>query len=78
MAEEDRHVLEAELATYERELPNLLAKEGKWVLVHGQAVEGIFDTFDDALDAGCERFGLNPFLVKQIFAVEPMVFIGGF
>ena len=62
--------LETEIETYSRELPRLLAQEGRFVLVHGQQVAGIYDTFQDALAAGYETFGLEPFMVKQIEAVE--------
>jgi hypothetical protein len=62
--------LEKEQQTYVRELPSLLALAGKFALVHGDAVAGTFDTYADALNVGYEKFGLEPFLVKQIMAVE--------
>jgi hypothetical protein len=62
--------LETELKTYERESPNLTAHEGRYALVHGDRVEDIFQAYEDALKAGYERFGLAPFLVKQIHAAE--------
>ena len=62
--------LEKETQSYERELPNLLQHEGKFVLVQGDRVVDVFGTYEDALKAGYEKFGLTPFLVKQIRAVE--------
>ena len=62
--------LEQEMQTYERELPHLLPQEGKFALVHGSDVAGVYDTYDDALKAGYEKYGLGPFLVKRIQAVE--------
>jgi hypothetical protein len=62
--------LEKELATYRRELPNLLANTGKFVLIHGDAVAGIWETYPDAIQEGYRLFGLEPFMVKQIQAVE--------
>jgi hypothetical protein len=62
--------LEQEQKAYERELPKLLASTGKFVLISGDVVSDIFDTYHDALKAGYDRFGLKPFLVKQIAAVE--------
>lgn len=62
--------LEKEQATYDRELQNLLGSEGKYALVHGEEVVGVYDTYNDALQIGYDRFGLNPFLVKRIQAVE--------
>lgn len=58
--------LATELATYERELPSLLSDEGKFVLIKGDEIAGKFDSYQDALAAGYERFKLEPFLIKQI------------
>jgi hypothetical protein len=62
--------LERELRTYEREQPALLDDEGRFALVQGDTLLGVFDTYADALDGGYDRCGLKPFLVKQISAVE--------
>jgi hypothetical protein len=62
--------LEKELHTYERELPNLLAHEGKYVLIHNEDIVGIFGTYEDALKAGYERCGLDGFFVRQIQAYD--------
>jgi hypothetical protein len=66
--------LEKEMQTYERELPNLLQQEGKFALIHGVEVGGVYDTYEDALKAGYEKYGLGPFLVKRIQAVEQVQF----
>ncbi|HEX4795518.1 MAG TPA: hypothetical protein VH370_17130 [Humisphaera sp.] len=63
-------VLEHELKTYEQKLPELLADEGKFVLIHESEVAGCFGTYEDAIRAGYTRYGLKTFLVKQIHAVE--------
>lgn len=63
-------VLDREMETYRRELPRLLADEGKYVLIHGDDVAGIFATDEEAVEAGDERFGLEPFLVHRIARVE--------
>jgi hypothetical protein len=62
--------LEKELKTFARELPNLLANEGKYVVVAGDSIIGIFSAYEDALQAGYEKRGLEPFLVKKIQAFE--------
>jgi hypothetical protein len=62
--------LEREMRTYKAKLPELGASEGKFVLISGETVSGTFDSYQDALAAGYERFGLEPFLVKQISTVE--------
>jgi len=58
--------LERELQTYKNRLTELLAHEGKFVLIRGDEVAGTWDTYEDALRAGYDKFGLNPFLVKRI------------
>jgi hypothetical protein len=70
--------LEKELETFQRELPVLLAdpaRRGKFALVHGEIVAGCFPTFEEALAAGYEQFGLAPFLVKEVTDhEEPLYF----
>jgi hypothetical protein len=58
--------LEKELATYQRKLEELLPHEGKFALIHGDELAGTWDTYEDALQAGYQKFGLTPFLVKRI------------
>jgi len=62
--------LERETKTYERELQNLLQHEGKYVLIHEDEVAGLYDTYEDALKSGYEKYDLKPFLVKRIQAIE--------
>jgi hypothetical protein len=49
-----------------------LTNEGKYVVVHGETIAGPFDTYEDALQAGYDKFGVVPFLVKRISRVEPI------
>jgi len=61
--------LEEELNAFRRELPRLLQQaqnQGKYALVHGGKIEDVLPTIDDALNAGYDRFGLEPFLVQEI------------
>jgi hypothetical protein len=60
--------LEKELATYRRALPGLLESEGKFALVQGNQVVGAWESYEDALRVGFERYGLSPFLIKKIQA----------
>lgn len=62
--------LEVELATYKSKLDELKQHEGKFVLIHGQDVAGVFDTYEDAIKDGYEKFALTPFLVKRIQSFE--------
>ena len=62
--------LEKELEIYQRELPRLLAYAGKFAVVFQDNVVGVFATYEDALQAGYAKAGLDPFLIKRIEAVE--------
>jgi hypothetical protein len=67
--------LETALKTYDTKLTELLAQEGKYVLIHEEQVAGYFDTYADAVQAGYDQFELQPFLVKRIASVEQVQFI---
>ena len=65
--------LEQELETFRRELPNLLKEEsnrGKFVLIHGNDVVGVWSTREEALPVGYNRFGVDTFLVKEVTEQE--------
>jgi hypothetical protein len=67
-------ILEKELLAYTQKLPSLIGQQGKYVLIHSEDVIGIYDTYEDALKFGYERFKLDPFLVKQIAPAERLSF----
>lgn len=67
--------LEKETLTYQERLPDLAAHEGKYVLIHGDEVADFFASYEDAIKAGYQKFGLSPFLVKQIHATAQIQFI---
>lgn len=69
------NALEKELATYRDKLQSLLPEEGKFALIHDSELAGTFDTYADALSEGYKLFGLKPFLVKQIEAIEQAHYI---
>jgi hypothetical protein len=68
-------VLEKEIETYHSKLPELLAHQGKFVVIHEGDVIGFFDTYADAVQAGYDKCGLESFLVKQVQEVEQVQFI---
>ena len=70
--------LEKELETYKNKFPELKDNEGKFVLIHGEDVVNVFSTYEDALKQGYQKFGLTPFLVKQIQTIEQVQFISRF
>jgi len=68
-------ILEVELVTYEKNRDDLIGKaEGKYVLIKGSEIAGIFDTEGDTTRMGYQKFGNVPFLVKQIVKVEVPVY----
>jgi hypothetical protein len=70
--------LETELDTYKIKLPELVADEGKYVLIRGDQVIDVYGTYEDAIKEGYARFKLEPFLVKQIQTIEQIHFISRF
>jgi len=67
--------LEIEIKTYEEKREELLAHEGKFVVIKGQEIVGFFDTYADALQAAYGKFHSEPFFVKKIQAVEQVQFV---
>lgn len=68
--------LERELETYTRLLHTELAgQEGRFALIAGSDLLGVYDSYNDALAAGYEKRGLNdPFLVKRVATVEHVAY----
>jgi hypothetical protein len=65
--------LENERETYERNRPALLAQHrGSYALIKGEEIVGVFPDAESALREGVGRFGMEPFLVKQILDQEPL------
>jgi hypothetical protein len=68
--------LQEELRTYDENKDRLVAEsEGKFVVIHKDQIAGVWDTYEDALTAAYERFGLEAFLVKRIQSIEQVQFI---
>ena len=66
---------EKELETYRRELPAMMDRVGKQIVIQGEEVLGIFDTYADALQAAYKAYGPDAvFLVREIQPQEPVVF----
>jgi hypothetical protein len=53
---------------YRREAGRLLAEghEGKWLLVKGDAIIGIFDTEDEARAIALQKYLMQPCLIRQV------------
>jgi hypothetical protein len=60
-------MLDLERATYSENAAAWTAQHpGKFAVVKGDNLAGVFDTMDEALAAGARGFGLQPFLVRQL------------
>lgn len=69
----------AEWGAFRRELPRLLAEglAGRFALLKGDAIAGVYPTFDEAAHVGRERYRLQPFLVQPIRDREPLLRVRG-
>ncbi len=64
--------LREEILTYFEKKDSLMPENaGKYALIKGKKIEGIFESGEDATKQGYERFGNVPFLVKKIVPFEP-------
>jgi hypothetical protein len=59
-----------ELEVYQENLMELLADEGKYVVIRLEEILGPFTTYEEALESGYDRFGVTPFLVKKVHRPE--------
>jgi len=62
------HVLDTELRTYEEKRAELLASgRGKFVLIHGASVHGLFDSESAGVSEGYRMFGPDEaFFVRRV------------
>jgi hypothetical protein len=60
---------------YRREVGRLLAEghEGRFILIKGEAVVGIWDTREEAKDVALEKFLMQPCLIQQVCTREPLL-----
>jgi hypothetical protein len=69
--------LRDELITYRDHLKELLRDEGKFVLIKGREIIGIYTERNEALREAISRFGGETVLIKRIAAKEPIISMGG-
>jgi hypothetical protein len=67
--------LRTELETYRRELPNLLKDTGKWVVIKGTQVIGVYSSHEEASRIGTETLGNVEFLLREIGAKAQVVML---
>jgi hypothetical protein len=67
--------LAAEWEAYRREVGRLLAEgqEGKFALIKGDEIVGIYDTWDEARRTGLEKYLREPHTVRPILSQEPVI-----
>ena len=66
-------VLDREMAAYTNRKDELEANyHGRWVVFHDdEFVSALSDTLDEAAVAAAKRFGLGPYLIRQVGAPAP-------
>ena len=65
--------LETEIQYYESQRADLVKQYNNlYVLIKGSSLVGVFPDAETAHRAGVDKFGMEPFLVKQVLAVDPV------
>lgn len=63
--------LNSELRYFEAHRAELVrTSRGKYALIKGEQLGGIYEDQNEAIRAGYEKFGNEPFLVKEILEVD--------
>lgn len=63
--------LQTELDYFEERRDELCREHlGKVAVVKGREVHGFFDSEMEAYEAGVERFGIEPFMIKKVETLE--------
>jgi hypothetical protein len=61
--------LDVEISAYETMRERLEAENmGKWVILRGSELVGVYDSFDAAAEEAVKRFGSGPYMLRQIGA----------
>lgn len=67
-------LLATETKTFEARKPELLREgTGRFVLIKGEDVIGLYYAWEDALAEGARRFGNVPYLIAKVQAFEPAI-----
>ena len=68
------NLLEVESAFYESAREELLLKyPNRVLLIHGDSVQGDYETVAEAISEGVRKFGSDPFLVRRAGEDEPVL-----
>jgi hypothetical protein len=63
-------MFEAELAAYEAAKPELLDREGHYVVIRGDRIVGVFASLDEAYASGVTECGTEQFFLHRIARVD--------
>lgn len=74
------NLLATETKYFESKLPDLVKTDaGRFVLIKGEEVIGVFESQLDAIKVGYDRFRSEPFFVRRIVPVQqPLNFSNNF
>lgn len=77
MAHKRKEALSEELAYYQEHKEDWLSSfAGQYALIGGSTAAGFFPSYNEAFEAGLQRFGLErEFLIKQVVEHEPVFVI---
>ena len=68
---DEKNLLSEEIKTYIENKEVLLRdSSGKFVLIKEDKIIGVYDTRNDAIKVGIDKFGNQPFLVKKISEID--------
>lgn len=56
-------------------MPELVASEAKYVLIHGDEVVDVYGTYEDAIKEGYSRFKLEPFWSSRFIQLNRSSFV---
>jgi len=73
-------VLALEWHTYRTEVARLLAEghEGEFVVIKGEQIIGLHDSWNAAREAGLHLYLREPFMVHRVCAEEPVLRLRGY
>ena len=74
-----KKALEEEHITYSDRVADwVVDHDGEFVVIKGSDVLGFYPTYERALTEGYERYGVAPFLVKEVSSQEQAHFVSRF
>jgi hypothetical protein len=65
--------LEREAAAFEANVAEWRRTDlGRFVVIHDEEIAGFYDSLSEAFAEGTRRYGLDPFLVRQVLPENPV------